>query len=100
MLGSNIGLGNLKQVAALNRAADELGLDTISLGNVLGFAIEASQKRLIAEKFQWGKYKEAKELINDIAYRRGVGDALAEGVQAAAAKMVMESMIGLCTLKV
>jgi aldehyde:ferredoxin oxidoreductase len=87
MLGSNIGLGNLKQVAALNRAADELGLDTISLGNVLGFAIEASQKRRIAEKFQWGKYKEAKDLINDIAYRRGFGDVLAEGVQAAAAKI-------------
>jgi aldehyde:ferredoxin oxidoreductase len=87
MLGSNIGLGNLKQVAALNRVADELGLDTISLGNVLGFAIEASQKRLIAEKFQWGKYKEAKELINNIAYRRGFGDVLAEGVQATAAKI-------------
>ena len=87
MLGSNIGLGNLKQVAALNRVADELGLDTISLGNVLGFAIETSQKRRIAEKFQWGKYKEIKELINDIAYRRGFGDVLAEGVQAAAAKI-------------
>ena len=87
MLGSNIGLGNLKQVASLNRAADELGLDTISLGNVLGFAIEASQKRRIVEKFQWGKYQETKELINDIAYRRGFGDILAEGVQAVAAKM-------------
>lgn len=87
MLGSNIGLGNLKQVAALNRVADELGLDTISLGNVLGFAMETSQKRLIAEKFHWGKFKETKALINDIAYRRGFGDVLAEGVQAAAAKI-------------
>jgi aldehyde:ferredoxin oxidoreductase len=87
MLGSNIGLGNLEQVAALNRVADELGLDTISLGNVLGFAIETSQKRRIIEKFHWGKYKEAKALINDIAYRRGFGDVLAEGVQAVAAKI-------------
>jgi aldehyde:ferredoxin oxidoreductase len=87
MLGSNIGLGNLKQIAALNRVADELGLDTISLGNVLGFAIETSQKRLIPEKFNWGKFKETKALINDIAYRRGFGDVLAEGVQAAAAKI-------------
>ncbi|MBM4400488.1 MAG: aldehyde ferredoxin oxidoreductase family protein [Crenarchaeota archaeon] len=87
MLGSNIGLGNLKQIAALNRAADELGLDTISLGNVLGFAIETSQKRRITEKSNWGQYKEAKALINDIAYRRGFGDVLAEGVQAAAAKI-------------
>jgi aldehyde:ferredoxin oxidoreductase len=87
MLGSNIGVGNLKQAAALNRIADELGLDTISLGNVVGFAIETSQKRRIPEKYHWGKYKEIKALINDIAYRRDFGDVLAEGVQAAAAKI-------------
>jgi aldehyde:ferredoxin oxidoreductase len=87
MLGSNIGLGNLRQVAALNRLADELGLDTISLGNVLGFAIETSQKRRITEKLYWGKYKETKDLIKDIAYRRGFGDVLAEGVKAAAEKI-------------
>jgi aldehyde:ferredoxin oxidoreductase len=87
MLGSNIGIGNLKQVAALNRVADELGLDTISLGNVLGFAMEASEKERIPERIHWGEYKETKDLINDIAYRRGFGDVLAEGVQAAAAKV-------------
>jgi aldehyde:ferredoxin oxidoreductase len=87
MLGSNIGLGNLGQVAALNRVADELGLDTISLGNVLGFAMEASEKRLIDEKISWGKFKETKALINDVAYRRGLGNMLAEGVRSAAAKI-------------
>jgi len=91
MLGSNIGLGNLGQVAALNRVADELGLDTISLGNVLGFAMEASEKGLIDEKVSWGKFKETKALINDVAYRRGLGDVLAEGVQYAAAKIGGES---------
>ncbi len=87
MLGSNIRLGNLQQAAALNHVADKLGLDTISLGNVLGFAMEASEKRLIPERIHWGKYKETKDLINDIAYRRGFGDVLAEGVQEAAAKV-------------
>jgi aldehyde:ferredoxin oxidoreductase len=87
MLGSNIGLSNLKQVSALNRVADELGLDTISLGNLLGFAMETSQKGLIPEEIPWGKFTETKALINDIAYRRGFGDVLAEGVQAAAAKI-------------
>jgi aldehyde:ferredoxin oxidoreductase len=87
MLGSNIGLGNLRQIASLNRVADELGLDTISLGNVLGFAMETSEKRRIPERIPWGKYREAKALINDIAYRRGFGDVLAEGVQATAAKI-------------
>jgi aldehyde:ferredoxin oxidoreductase len=87
MLGSNIGLGKLAQVAALNRLADELGLDTISLGNVLGFAMEASEKKLITEKVRWGKFKEAKALIGDVAFRRGLGDVLAEGVRYAAAKV-------------
>jgi len=86
MLGSNIGIGNLKQVAALNRTADEFGLDTISLGNVIGFAMEASEKKLIQEKIQWGKFKETQALIEDIAYRRGLGDTLAEGVRFAAEK--------------
>jgi aldehyde:ferredoxin oxidoreductase len=87
MLGSNIGLGNLKQVAALNRVADEFGLDTISLGNVIGFAMEASEKGLIEEKIHWGKFKESKALIEDIAYRRGLGNTLAEGVRFAAGKI-------------
>lgn len=85
MLGSNIGLGNLAQVATLNRMADEFGFDSISLGNVLGFAMEASEKGLIAEKIRWGQFEETKALINDIAYRRGLGAVLAEGVRAASA---------------
>jgi aldehyde:ferredoxin oxidoreductase len=92
MLGSNIGLGNLKKVAALNRIADDLGLDTISLGNVLGFAMEASQKGLIDEKVSWGQFKETKALIEDIAYRRGaLGDTLAEGVRYASQQIGEDS---------
>ncbi len=87
MLGSNTGLGNLRQIAVLNRIADELGLDTISLGNVIGFAMETSEKNLISEQLQWGKYREIKDLVNDIAYRRGLGNLLAEGVRTAAARI-------------
>lgn len=87
MLGSNIGLGNLRRVAALNRATDEFGLDTISLGNVLGFAMEASEKGLIEEKVSWGKLKTTSELVEDITYRRGLGNMLAEGVRFAAEKI-------------
>ena len=91
MLGSNIGLGNLGQVAALNRVADELGMDTISLGNVLGFIMEASERKLIPEKILWGKFKDTKALVNDIAYRRGLGGTLAEGVRYTADKIGSES---------
>ncbi|MGD8565019.1 MAG: aldehyde ferredoxin oxidoreductase family protein [Candidatus Bathyarchaeota archaeon] len=87
MLGSNIGLGNLRRVAGLNRVADEQGLDTISLGNVLGFAMEASEKGLIKERIPWGKFKETKNLIEDISKRRDIGDMLAEGVRFMAEKI-------------
>jgi aldehyde:ferredoxin oxidoreductase len=83
MLGSNVGLGNLAQVSTLNRMADEFGLDSISLGNSIGFAMEASEKGLIKEKIEWGDFEKLKGLINDIAYRRGLGAVLAEGVRAA-----------------
>jgi aldehyde:ferredoxin oxidoreductase len=83
MLGSNIGMGNLAEVATLNRIADACGFDSISLGNVLGFAIEASEKGLISEKISWGDFEKIRELINDICYRRGLGAILAEGVRSA-----------------
>lgn len=81
MLGADIGIGDLKKVSVLNRLCDELGLDTISTGNVIGFAMEASEKKLIEEKIEWGDFEKAKELIEAIAYRRGIGDLLAEGVK-------------------
>jgi len=83
MLGSNIGIDNLAQVGTLNRMADEFGIDSISLGNVLGFAMEASEKRLISEKIGWGDFEAIKKLINDISCKRGLGAVLAEGVRAA-----------------
>jgi len=84
MLGSNIGIGNLKQVAHLNRMADDYGLDTISLGNTIGFAMEASEKKLLNEKLEWGNFEHAKRLIEDIVHRKGYGKLLAEGTRAAA----------------
>ncbi len=80
MFGSNILLPDLRKVATLNRLADKLGLDTISMGNSLGFIMEASEKNMINEKIEWGDYKEAQRLIIDTAYRKGLGSFLAEGV--------------------
>jgi len=87
MLGSNIGLGNLKEVATINRLADDYGIDTISLGNAIGFAMEASEKKLIDHKIEWGDFAEAKSLTEDIVYKRGIGALLAEGVRSASEKL-------------
>ena len=87
MLGSNIGVNQLGKVAILNRMADELGLDTISLGNVLGFAMEATEKGLLKDGVEWGDFERARQLVEDIAYRRGLGDLLAEGVMRISRKL-------------
>ncbi|MEM2946792.1 MAG: aldehyde ferredoxin oxidoreductase family protein [Candidatus Bathyarchaeia archaeon] len=88
MLGSNIGLGHLGKVSVLNRMADELGIDTISLGNNIGFAMEATERRLIKDGVEWGDFEKVKTLIHDIAYRRGeLGNLLAEGVMRVSQKL-------------
>ncbi len=73
---------DLREVATLNRLADEYGLDTISLGNTIGFAMEASEKGILDEKLDWGDFHATQLLISDIAYRKGsLGSMLAEGTQ-------------------
>jgi len=92
MLGSNILLGDLRKVADLNRLADLYGLDTISLGNSLGFLMEASEKGLVKERVEWGDYKAVRELVEDTAYRRGLGSFLAEGVMRMSASLGGEAV--------
>jgi aldehyde:ferredoxin oxidoreductase len=94
LMGTNLCMTSIEDVAYLNSRCNELGMDTISLGGVLGFAIEAYDRNIITKKdlggndIGWGKAKELAKLIEDIAYRRGkVADILAEGVKIAAAKL-------------
>ncbi len=87
LLGSNIGLGDLKKVAMLNRLADMYGVDTISAGSVIAFTMEASEKGLVKEKIEWGDFEAAKSLLEDIVFRRGLGDLLAEGVKRVSQKL-------------
>ncbi|MFN3803684.1 MAG: aldehyde ferredoxin oxidoreductase family protein [Pyrobaculum sp.] len=84
MLGSNLGIGDLSKVGELNRIADLMGMDTISLGNVLGYVMEASERGLghkLGFEVEWGDYETARLLAYDIAYRRGAGGLLADGVK-------------------
>jgi aldehyde:ferredoxin oxidoreductase len=91
MLGSNIGLGDLRKVAYLNRLADGYGLDTISLGNAIGFAIESSEKGVIEEEMEWGDFQAIRELVNDIVEGEGIGSTLRLGVKRASEVIGSES---------
>ncbi|MCD6139554.1 MAG: aldehyde ferredoxin oxidoreductase family protein [Thermococcus sp.] len=90
LLGSNLGIGKLNEVSVLNRIADEMGLDTISLGNTIGFMMELKEKGILKNEDapEFGDFKKAKQLALDIAYRRGeLGNLAAEGVKAISEKV-------------
>ncbi len=94
LMGTNLKMKSIEDIAYINSRCNELGMDTISLGGVLGFAIEAYEKGIISRKdlngndIGWGKPKELAKLINDIAYRKNdVAKILGEGVKGASEKL-------------
>ncbi|HIP89046.1 MAG TPA: aldehyde ferredoxin oxidoreductase, partial [Thermococcus paralvinellae] len=88
LLGSNLGIGQLNKVSVLNRLADMYGMDTISLGGSIAFVMEATEKGLIKDGIEFGDYKGARQLVEDIAFRRGqLGNLAAEGVMRMAQKL-------------
>ncbi|AEM77864.1 aldehyde ferredoxin oxidoreductase family protein [Thermoanaerobacter wiegelii] len=85
LLGGNIGISNVEDLNYLNLLCDKLGLDTISAGGVVGFTIEAYKNGLISKEdlgtdIDFGNTKAVAFLLNQIAYRKGIGNILAEGV--------------------
>ncbi|WP_010478192.1 tungsten-containing formaldehyde ferredoxin oxidoreductase [Thermococcus zilligii] len=93
LLGSNLGIGKLNEVSVLNRIADDMGMDTISLGGAIAFIMEAKERGLIKDDAapEFGDFKKARQLALDIAYRRGeLGNLAAEGVMRMAEKLNAE----------
>jgi len=93
MLGSNLEISDIKAVTYLTHLCDELGLDSMSTGGVIGFAMEAAERGLIpleieGQQIKFGSPLAAEKLMQAIALRRGeLGRLLAQGVQRAAAEL-------------
>ena len=88
LLGANIGIAPTDQVIMLNNLVNDLGIDASSTGTIIGWAMELYQRGLIDDSMtgaplNWGDYEAVHGLIEDIAYRRGFGNILAESAQAA-----------------
>jgi aldehyde:ferredoxin oxidoreductase len=85
MLGSNVGIDNFAAVLHANQMCDELGMDTISTGNIVGAVIEGYEKGILSlsdldgREITWGDEDAIFELIHKIAHREGIGDILADG---------------------
>lgn len=84
---------DLDSLMHANYLCNDYGLDTISVGLSISFAIECFEKGLITDRewldsfCQWGDPEGIVRMIHDITFRRGLGDVLAEGVKLAAQRI-------------
>ncbi len=89
-LGPNCAIGSRETIIRLNWWCDEYGMDTISVGGVIGFVMELFQRKLITASDldgiapAWGDGAAAESLVAKMATGEGCGEWLAQGVAAIA----------------
>jgi aldehyde:ferredoxin oxidoreductase len=92
-LGSQCGIGHFPTIVKAVDLCDRLGIDTISAGVTIGWAMECFEKGILNKKdtdgldLSFGNQEALLEVINKIAYRKGIGNLLAEGVKEASEKV-------------
>jgi len=92
-LGGACGNPDVESVARANELCDLLGMDTISAGVTVGFAMELFQRGIITEKetgvnLAWSNAADAvPKMIELMGNRKGFGDVLADGVRVAAKRI-------------
>ena len=79
LLGSGIVNNDLPSILQWNYELDELGMDTITCANTISYALEANEKGLWNNGLHFSKTEDLSKIFEDIAYRRGLGDELAQG---------------------
>ncbi len=87
LMGTNLEIGDIKKVQEWNYAADDMGLDSISLGAVLSFTMELQERGMLQSGLNFGDPTGVTEMIHDIAHRRGLGNELANGVKRMSEKL-------------
>ena len=89
-LGPNIGLDDIQALMRFNNLCNQWGLDPVSLGFTLSFAMEAFENGLLTPAdtdglaLRFGDAAAALEMAQRIVSRQGLGDLLAEGSKRAA----------------
>ena len=92
-LGPLCDIGDLKATLKANDSCDRLGMDTISAGVTIAFAMEARQNGLLTDSdldgldLSWGNAALLEPLLQRIARREGIGDLLADGVRLVAERL-------------
>ncbi|MDY6819927.1 MAG: aldehyde ferredoxin oxidoreductase C-terminal domain-containing protein [Halobacteriales archaeon] len=93
-LGAGLGIDEFDAVAELGGLCDRLGMDVISAGSAVAWAIRATQEGIIHRDIDFGDPDGARTLLEEIAARSTpLGDALAAGVDAVATEYGGEELI-------
>lgn len=88
--GALCGNDYLPAIIAAEELCDRYGMDTISTGSAIGFAMECFEKGLITRRetggidLRFGNHEGMVEMVRKIGNRESLGDMLAEGVRRAA----------------
>ncbi len=79
LMGSNLEIFDPVALAELNEICTRMGMDTISTGGTLAWAMEATEKGLFKSNLKFGSTENVAQTLKDIAYMRGIGKELAMG---------------------
>lgn len=81
MLGPNLGIFDARRILTWNEICELLGMDAISTGAALAWSMEAGEKNLFDSPVAFESPEGISQTIEDIAYRKGLGDELANGTR-------------------
>lgn len=93
MLGANLEVDYLPAIMKANYLCDDLGMDTISAGVVIGFAMECYERGIISKEqtggleLNFGNYMAVVDLLELMAHNEGFGAFCAQGVKEMAKKL-------------
>ena len=91
-LGGLLCIDQIEEVVYLNDICDKFGVDTITAGNVLAFAVEAGKRGKLSGMPDYGDVDAFAELIKLIAFKKGVGKLLSGGVRAVSKELGLEEL--------
>jgi aldehyde:ferredoxin oxidoreductase len=92
-LGSTVGVSYLPAIIAADRLCDEYGIDTMSSGVAIGFAMELYERGILTKEdtdgleLKFGNHAAMIEMLRRIAYQEGLGALLGQGTKKAAEKI-------------
>ncbi|MDY6959207.1 MAG: aldehyde ferredoxin oxidoreductase family protein, partial [Halobacteriota archaeon] len=86
LFGANLDIDDMDKIIEWNYICDQMGMDTISCAQTIAFAMELSENGLLATGLAFGITDNISETLSDIAYRKGIGNDLADGVRALSLK--------------